>query len=348
MFMSNERFIQYVESFNEGNWENFSQVFGDDLNRFLTLLKRKELLHLLDIDNIHYHDEYLVNPILSYMLKSNPNETLKFIVDKFLNDVEIREDGYYLRLRDLTELSEFFSKYSRSRDIDPRSAVESVLGEDYWDPFSNTIQDVYEEIINVLNDKNIQLLANYIIEQIGGNELSLDEYSSDLFEEISEKQGTEGTFVIDPTNIINIIKDEESLNELLSNDLSDLNSRLHWLGDDAYNISYNDMVYKNVWDSLSDIFEGDINWVEKSMQNRNSNIQVPYIKIKDFYDDVLTFLVDFTQYSDSLFDFGGYTEFKTHWMYQTDSYLDLSIDDYPDYRDVENNINVGFTDRLYD
>jgi hypothetical protein len=35
-------------------------------------------------------------------------------------------------------------------------------------------------------------------------------------------------------------------------------------------------------------------------------------------------------------------------MDQTDSFLDLSIDDYPDYRDVENNINVGFTDRLYE
>ncbi|MFM7979202.1 MAG: hypothetical protein ACKPKO_07785, partial [Candidatus Fonsibacter sp.] len=114
-----------------------------------------------------------------------------------------RNDGYWLRLRDREELADFFRKSSRRSDYDLQDIAKQVLGEDgldygrYWD----TTDDVYRDVIEDLNEQNLQHLANYIVKNIGNQELSLDDYDDALFQQFSEEQGTEGFFKIDSENV---------------------------------------------------------------------------------------------------------------------------------------------------
>lgn len=335
------KLIEYVEKFNDGEWEDFSQSFGNDVNNFLALLKRRGLLSDISINQIHEFDEYLVNPTMKFMLESDPSLLVK-IVQEYLTDVEIRPDGYYLRLRDMEELGEFFSN-SRYRDDNSRDIVNTILGEDYYEPYSDTIYDVYNEIVEELDDKNLIELSTRILELAGNQELSFEDYECELFAEITNE---DGFFIITESNIKDVLDDKDAMEALFKGDLNDLKNELRWLGDDAYNRAYGDMAYARVWYELSDLFEGRAEWITKKLQNNPKEQYIPYIKIKDLYRDVITFLDDFSKYSDTFYDHGGYTSMMTHWMEQHDGLLTIRIDDYPDSSKVSEYINDGLIDRL--
>jgi hypothetical protein len=341
----NDKLLDYVNRFNNGEWEDYlSPIFGGNLKQFLTLLKRKDMLDMIALDSIERDEPGLLNEVMLDLLSIDKDYFLPKIVQEFLSDVEIRSDGYYLRLRDLQELSLFF-KYDRySREYNPRDIVEKVLGEDQWEAYNGPVHDVYRDIIEVLNDKNLQELASRIMELIGNQELSLDDYSSELFEELSDDNGN---FIITESNIMEIIKDEDSMNRLFNGDLNDLKIQLSWLGNDANNNAYNDMVYKQVWSALSELFEGTHSWEEKKRYD-GKIVYTPYVKIRDLYSDIVNFLYTFKGYNENLYDFGDYTSFKTHYMGSEEEWLNLGIiDDYPDQDDVESYINDGLIDRLY-
>jgi hypothetical protein len=341
----NDKLLDYVNRFNNGEWEDYlSPIFGGNLKQFLTLLKRKGMLDMIALDSISREEPELLNEVMLDLLSLDKEYFLPKIVQEFLSDVEIRSDGYYLRLRDLSELAEFFKDDRYSRDYNPRSVAENVLGEDWWEAYNDTVHDVYRDIIEVLNDKNLRELATRIIELIGNQELSLDDYSSELFEELSDDNGN---FIITESNVMEIIKDEDSMNQLFNGELNDLKNQLSWLGDNAYNNAYNDMVYKQVWSALSELFEGNHTWEEKKRSDGRV-VHTPYIKIRDLYSDIVSFLNAFKGYNDNLYDYGDYTSFKTLYMDSEDEWLNLGrINDYPDQDDVESYINDGLVDRLY-
>jgi hypothetical protein len=340
-----DKILNYINRFNSGEWEDYlSPIFGGNLKQFLTLLKRKDMLDMVDLYSIEKEEPELLNEIMLDLISIDKDYFLPKIVQEFLSDVETRSDGYYLRLRDLSELAEFFKDERYSRDYNPRSVVENVLGEDWWEAYSDTVHDVYRDIIEVLNDKNLRELASRIIELIGNQELSLDDYSSELFEDLSDDNGN---FIITESNVMQIIKDEDSMNQLFDGELNDLKNQLSWLGDNAYNDAYNDMVYKQVWSALSELFEGTHTW-EENKRSDGRVVHTPYVKIRDLYSDIVSFLNAFKGYNDTLYDYGDYTSFKTHYMESEDEWLNLGrIDDYPDQDDVESYINDGLVDRLY-
>jgi hypothetical protein len=339
-----DKLLDYVNRFNDGEWDEFSNIFGGEVKPFLTLLKRRGMLDMIDLKSIWNEDEYILNEVMLDLLELNDEEYFTKFVQDFIDDVEIRSDGYYLRLSDVTELAKFFKSDSYSRNYDPRKVVENVLGEDWWEPFSDTVHNVYDDIINVLNDKNLQELAARVLELVGNQELSLDDYSSELFEDMSDDNGN---FIITESNIQDVIGDKDSMEQLFGGELNDLSNQLHWLGDSSYNQAYNDMIYRQVWDSLSNLFEGTLVWEERK-RDGNKNIHIPYVKIRNLYQDINEFLYSGKGYSDTLYDYSNYTDFKTHYMDAEDESFDLGrVDDYPDYRKVEENINDGLVDHLY-
>jgi hypothetical protein len=326
---------------NNGDWPEFSQIFGGDVDRFLSTVKRYGLLDSIDLTNVDYHDPELVNPIMLIMLENDPSY-INTIVKEFLPDVEVKSDGYYLRLRDLEELSEFFKDNTYSREYNDRDVVKNVLGEDWWEPYSDTVHDVYDDIIKELTDKNKNLLAERIIELVGNQELSLEDYNTPLFEDMSDK---DGRFIITESNVMDIIDDEDSMMSLLNGELNELKSQLYWLGDEAYNNAYNDMVYGEVFHELSTYFEGRHDWV--SVKRGEKTIYTPYIKIKNLYADVLNFLNAYKKYSENLFYYNDYTSMVKQYLEDEDEWLRLRLPDYPDNRKVVEYINDGFPDRLY-
>jgi hypothetical protein len=307
---------------------------------FLKLLSRRGLLSEIDVAMVDDRYPELTNEVMLTLLENDPSY-INYIID-LLSDVSSREDGYYLQLTDLEELSEFFKDNSNSREYNDRDVVNHVLGEDWWDPFSDTVYNVYNDIIEVLNDKNIIELATYIIKEIGNQELKLDDYGSSSFEKFS----TDGeNFIITESNVRELIDDRDAMNELLRDDLSDLNSNMHSLGDESYNYAYNDMVFNIVMDELSTLFEGKHEWDEVKRGERT--LQRPFIKIRDLKGNIVEFLNTFKNHNYTLFYYDNYTAMMDQLMQDTGDFLTIRLSDGPDYRKVEEYINEGFPDRLY-
>lgn len=335
------KLLTYIEKFNDGEFESFSDIFGGDASKFLSLVKRRGLLDKIDVDSVEYNDGSLVNGLQLFMLEDDPSY-YNTIVKDFLSDVEIRNDGYYLRLRDLTELSDFFKDNSYSRYYNDRAVVKNVLDEDWWEPYSDTVHDVYDDIVGVLNEKNMELLSERVLELVGNKELSLDDYRSQLFEDISNG---DNRFIITESNVRSVVEDKDSMNQLFDGDLDELKNQFHWLGDEAYNNAYNDEIYKEVFDELSTYFVGKHDWVETKKGEKT--VHTPYIKIKDINRDIHNFLYNFKGYNDTLYDYGDYTAMITHYMDSEDDWLTINVPDYPDNRKVEEYINEFLPDRLY-
>ena len=340
-----------IQNFNDGDWDDVSPIFNRKTTTFLKFLKSKNLLDRIDINQIPEDDfpemEFLdslglldgleynsvpdeqSNKFLLYKLEKNPKETLKFICDNLLTDVEPRGEDYYLRLRDKEELSEFFKDYSR--ETSPKDVAKSILSEDLWDPYWDTTDDVYRDVIEVLNKENLVVVSHYIIERIGNQVLSTDDYDTEFFDQISNESGE---FTITTENVEGLLRDEESMKLLLNDDLNDLKQELYSLHNSSYNSAYEDEIYSDVMSELERLFVGNI-------------VEEKYIQIRNFYNDVHKFLSTFegSGYNDENLDYhGSYTGIIKQLMDEDEmEYLDFRIPDYPDHREVDKNINDMLT-----
>ena len=336
---------ELLDEFNEGNWDEVGSYFNDDFSLFLDYLEKNGLEGELDYDSV---DDEWQNIILLRKLEKYPQETLKYICDNIITDVYPMDGGYYLYLRDRTELAVLFDNYGR--DTTPRNVAENVLGEDYWEPYWDTTDDVYRDVIDDLNGENLQHLANYIVKNIGDQELPLDDYEDALFHQFSEEQGTEGVFKITSENVMKFIKDEEAMKEMFKKDLDELKSELYSIHNNAYNGAYTDEIYNNVWNELSGYFEPKSWKYNEKERYDGKKIQQEYIKINDFYSDIYTFLSENEdkQYSDqSLGYWGSYTGFVSNMMDNGErDWLSFRIPDYPDWTRIKKNINDIFVDYI--
>ena len=340
-----------IQNFNDGDWADISPIFNRKTTTFLKFLKSKNLLDRIDINQLPEDDfpemefldslgildglEYRTVPdeqsnrYLLYMLEKTPSETLKFICDNLLTDVELRGEDYYLRLNDREELSEFFKDYSR--DTSPKDVSKAVLGEDYWEPYWDTTNDIYTDVIEVLDKENLAVISHYIIDRIGNQVLSTDDYDTQFFDEISNESGE---FTITTENVGELLRDEESMKLLLNDDLSDLKQELYSLHNNSYNSAYEGEIYSDVMSELERLFVGNI-------------IEDKYIQIRDFYNDVHKFLSTYkgSGYNNENLDYhGSYTSIIKQLMDEDEmEYLDFRIPDYPDHREVDKNINDMLT-----
>ena len=340
-----------IQNFNDGDWADISPIFNRKTTTFLKFLKSKNLLDRIDINQLPEDDfpemefldslglldglEYRTVPdeqsnrYLLYILEKNPSETLKFICDNLLTDVELRGEDYYLRLNDREELSEFFKDYSR--DTSPKDVSKAVLGEDYWEPYWDTTNDIYTDVIEVLDKENLAVISHYIIDRIGNQVLSTDDYDTQFFDEISNESGE---FTITTENVGELLRDEESMKLLLNDDLSDLKQELYSLHNNSYNSAYEGEIYSDVMSELERLFVGNI-------------IEDKYIQIRDFYNDVHKFLSTYkgSGYNNENLDYhGSYTSIIKQLMDEDEmEYLDFRIPDYPDHREVDKNINDMLT-----
>ena len=363
---------ELVDSFNDGDIEDNILPYFNDVLTFLKYANRNDFITQLDLNqipydelepclpfidelglmgNLNYDDvaDDLKNTILLYKLEKNRNETLEDISDNFVTDVYQRNGGYYLYVKDREELSKLFR--SGGRDSGPEEYAKSLLGEDHWEPFWDTTNDVYGDVIDDLNDKNKSILAEYIIKNIGGQEFSLDDYDDELFGQFSEEQGTEDTFQVTTDNVMVLIGDEKAMKEMLKKDLNDLKSELYSIHNNAYNTAYTDEIYNDMWNELSNYF--DVNSWETEIKQTASGKQIyyEYLKIDDFYSIIYDFLVanEGHTYNESFLDyFGGLVGVIASLMDEgTYSWLDFRVSDYADWTLTKKYVNEIFPDYIY-
>lgn len=334
-----------LDEFNNGNWDEVGSYFDNDFELFLTFLEKNGLGGDVDYNQV---DDEFKNVVLVNSLEKRPEESLKLITDEMITDVYPMEGGYYLFLRDREELAELFRKYGR--DTSPRDVAKSVLGEDYWEPFYDTTYDVYNDVIDDLDKSNVNHLAQYILKNIGNQDLNVEDYESDFFDELAETQNREGYFRITENDVMGLISDQDAMNELLKGDLSDLKFELYSIHDNAYNTAYTDEIYKGVWGELSTYFDMKSWKTETKERSNGTKVQHEYVKINDFYGDVKDFLTNnlHPNYSDQHLEyFGGYIGLIYNMMDNGErEWLDFRIPDYADWSDTKKNINDIFSDYI--
>jgi hypothetical protein len=371
--MSLERARQLVDSFNNGEFNEDIEPYFNDLTTFFKFVKKyglldkidlgqigysnwdNELINFLDengiLTNLSYDDapEELKNILLLKSLEENYEDTVYFIINNLITDVEIRNGGFYLKLRDREELSQYFCSGSRRSDNNPRDVARLILSEDglghdwYYDSSMKP-----HDTINVLNDSNITHLKDVIYKKIGNQEMSLEDYDSDFFEHLSEEQQTEGYFRIRPEDLNDLLKDSDASNELFKKDLEDIGDELRSIYYNSENTAYEDEIYDAVYKGLSEYFEGHIDEVPRKVGEKTKYDQ--YIKIRDFIGIIKTFLENNKggTYSDSFLEyFGGYTSLINSMIYNDEvECIDIRIPDYPDWDRTRRNINEMFLDYI--
>ena len=376
--MSLERVKNLIESFNDGEYEDEIKPYFNTLINFFKFIKKYNLLEELDLreippddfsnelfdylvengimDNLDYNSvpEEFQNNYLLHGLEYNYENTVKYITSNILGDVEIRPDGFYLYLgNDRDELASFFCGSSR-RDVSPEDVAKQVfsdegLGHDWY--FDT--QTKPSEVIDDLDEKNTIHLKDAIFKEIGNVELSLEDYSSDFFESLSEEQGTEGYFKIQAEDLNELIKDSDAINELCKNDLSELGQELNSIYWNAYNSAYENEIYELVYDGLDEYFEGKIDEVPKETtksDGKKVTTYLNYIKIRDFVGHISLFLENNKgqSYSDSYLDyFGSYTTLMKQLIYDDEfDCIDFRTPDYPDWSTTQKYINEMFDDYI--
>jgi hypothetical protein len=296
--------------------------------------------------------EEFKNHFLLYGLENNYEDTMSFITNNLITDVVIRPDGFYLHLRDREELEILFCGSNRgggARYVAKMILSEDGLGHDWY--FDDYITP--HRVVDDLDDANITTLKDIIFKEIGDKELSLEDYDSDFFYELSEEQGTEGYFRIRAEDLNGLVSDESAFNELCKNDLDDLGSSLRSLYWQAENSAYEDEVYELVYGGLEEYFEGRISEVPREVTKTDGSKVTgydSYIKIRNFHNIIDMFLENNKGggYSDSHLEyFGGLVTLMTS-MINNDEIdcIDFRVPDYPDWNRTTKNINELFNDYI--
>lgn len=319
--------------------------FNDDIDVLISFLEDRDLMKYVDL-NSEIVDEYNIDKFIYNRLMTDKENTLEFILDTYISDVTKEGDDYYLRLHDREEISSFFEGNSGRNKTNSSYIVSQIFSDnDFFEPFDYTTNDIYNDVIEILNAKNKDLLCNSINDELLD---SMIPAYTDLLENIAEREGT-GDYVSLNVNIIHeILEDEDSTNDVLD-EVPDIKSSLYSLHNTAYNSAYLDEVYKQIDDELSTLFDPKIITRSKKIDDKTKYIE--YLKINDFYGVIRYFLA---QYNDSLYsnDRLGYSSSFTDLVvklmnesYQYD-FFTIRVNDYPDDRVVTENINDLFLDYL--
>ena len=374
--MSLEVANDLVIKFNNGDYVDDIEPYFNDILSFFRYLKKYDLLDEIELGNIpsrdfdeelwefvvendlisnsdyNYLPEEFKNYFLLYELENNYEWVMEYITNNLITDVDKREDGFYLYLKDKEDLSNLFC--GSNRDGGARYVAKMVLSEDglghewYFD-YNRKPFDTIDE----LDETNFTALKDIIFKEIGNKELSLEDYNSDFFESLSEEQGTEGYFRITAEDITELLKDQEAINELCKNDLDELGSNLisvyHW----AENGAYEDEVYDYVFGGLEEHFEGRITDVPREVTKTDGSKVTrydQYIKIRDFQSIIKKFLENTKGqvYNDSHLEYYGDFINLLVGMINEDEIecINFRVPEYPDWSRTTKNINEMFNDYI--
>jgi hypothetical protein len=328
-----------LEDFNNGEFDKWLQIFGS-YDVWFRLLKKRGLLDEIDPHNTSDHEVWQ-NEYLLWLYESDKESYYKWVV-RFLEDVIFENGKPYLEISERGDLSKLFCdghRYDFSRDT-----IESILTGDgdvferYWD----TTDNVYRDVIEELTPENNKTLSEHIVTELKGKKIFPETTELEL---IASEQGHPEYFEVNSENVMRIIKDEDSMKELLGDQLSELRGTLYSIHSSAYNSAYEEEVYNDVWNELSTYFEGPGQWVSQPHPyKKNTEIQYFRVPIRNFESDVNDYLYNNKGYGNSgtLEYHGSYIDI----MSEDRDCLSLRVSDYPDSRKVDKYINEFFKDYI--
>jgi hypothetical protein len=349
-----EKLMGIIEKLNDGELDiEFINKFMSGLDNFISLLQKRNLINLIDPFNSSFED---IQNSLFYAFYQNDKNFIWKLVDKYLSDVTKIGDEYYLDI-EASDLAGFFKTY-RS-DISEDAIVSIISGEyefNSWDVTDDEYGDVYENLKpehkNTVDDRVRSELGNY-------DKLSIKYNSPDLFEEIAEEQGVEGNINIDDSVINRLIQDDESMKYLINQELDDVRAELYSLYSMCYQDALNDEWYDSIMSELEgyviddrkfddysykkEAWDKDGKRITKTMYGRR------YKATKCIYDIITEWLTDNKDnegFSQSSLGYFGSLDGVLRDLINYGDKEELRVprlDDYPDYRKVQECINDNFS-----
>ena len=267
---------ELIDRFNDGEWYKISKLFNNDLSTFINFFDKKGLLDKIDLESINRNDDDgTINQVcLMYLDKYGPDYFLKY-----LGDVQKNEDGYFLKLDSLSELSKLFDS-GDSRGMTDEEIVSEVLSPDWFEMYTFSSRDInwFDDIVDDLDDENSNTLKQVILKELSGVEFDSEDFNDEWFYDQSDENGM---FTINETNIDQVFSDKSVFNELMWLDnLREVRSELYSLYSTSYNEAWNDEVYEQIKRTISEYFDGDHIWDGEDV----------YFKIKNFDGDLRNFM----------------------------------------------------------
>jgi len=326
-----------IERFNNNDFD--VETYFNDYETFFNMLKKRGRMGDIDPKNAadggDWQNEYLL------WLYDNDKENYYKWIQSLLDDVVIENGKAYLELSDRGDLARLFCKNDRNGLS--RDTIEEILnGESSWEPYYDTTDNVYRDVIEELTPENDKALQEYIVNDLKGEQISPETSELEL---IASEQGHPEYVEVNMENVKRIIDDEETMKELLDNQLGDLKSELYSIHSSSYNSAYEDELYNSIWNELKEYVIGPGEWITKPHPyKKNTEIQYNKIPLTNFETDINDYLYNNKGYGNS-----GTLEYHGSFisiMAEDRDCLSVHAPDYPDFRKVDKNINMYFKDYI--
>jgi hypothetical protein len=339
---------EFIDEFNSGDFETLMGIFSN-VEQILTYFHKQKVLEYVDPFDGDLDDYQL--EILNFLFNNlNDKSTMKYVVSQ-LSDVEVKDDGYYLQLSDKSDLCQLFKSYG-GREIAPRDIVESLFNDDNWEHFSDTTEDIYDDVIEVLTPENIERLKTHILDTLTNWKIEVDDESPDLFNEYVDD---EGIFYITPENVGDVIGNKKSFMYLLDNDyLPDVTGNLYGIHYNAYNQAYESEIYDDVMSELETFFDVRTSkWITLP-SSVNPEILREFYEIKfkpnEVVNSIKKYVADTNNwgyYQNNIDYIGGWLTLMDNLMESGDeNWLDFRVSDYADWTLTKKYINEMFPDYI--
>ena len=348
-----EKLIKLLESNDTEDIYNFINLYlNGDSDEFFKLIDK---VGIIDDDKIY---ESLIESMpmsyLSHKYNSNPKQTVNYIINEYFGDIKEINGRYILELGEREDLSLFFKK-DGGRDISSKELAEKILGEDWWEPFYDSLQDVYDEVIEVLTPENLKLLAEKINVELSGSKV---EPETSLLEDIAEDQGHPDYVELSVDLLLNtIFEEKESTKYILNREAVDTSSELYSLYHNAYNTAYVDEKWEQVSNELKSLLSIDNmgEWQTKTVKGydgKEKKINTYFIDVTNIVDESIKETLDSRYVDDYRNEFEYYGSFESFIEYIINEdiieggSMSIGYYDYPDPSKVDEYINDLFGDYL--
>jgi len=128
--MNIEKLKEIIDDVNNGNWDEYSQFFNNDIGLFIKIVTKFGLIDLIDPMSDDLQDYQ--NDVLYALVNENPEKWVNFICETVIDSDLIKKgDDWYLYLNDQEDLADlFYDGRESTKDL-----VKNVFGENYWEPY---------------------------------------------------------------------------------------------------------------------------------------------------------------------------------------------------------------------
>ena len=324
----------FLEMFNDGELD--VEKYFNDYETFFSVLKKKGLMGELDPKNgpntENWQNEYLL------WLYDNDKEKYYKWIKEFLGDIQVEGENKVYWLGERKDLAILFCD-NRRNDLS-RDTIESILdGENDWEPYWDTTDNVYRDVVDELDEKNLIIFKERIIKELTGKQISPETEEMQL---IASEQGHDDYWEINEENVSRIIDDEDSLNSLLDDELGDIKADLYSIHNNSYNSAYEEEIYDRFWKELFEYFDDKGEWISTPHPyKKDVTVHKLKVPISDFEGVVNDYLSENKKYASGTLEYhGSFLEI----LRESFDCLSAWAPDYPNPSKIDKNINDYFSD----